>query len=322
MTNSTENRDKHAPRLSVVYSDTVTQDSEAIQSDAQEIAELISTVGRRVRDVRKAQGKSRRVLSEQSGVSVRYLAKLEVGDGNISIALLKKLSIALQTPIHVLLSDGDIDVVEFRDLIEIYRRADPMARARAVQILDPMRTQIQKAQRLCLVGLRGAGKSTLGMRISAEFSAPFIELNKEIEKDAGMPVGEIMALYGQEGYRNFEANKIAEIVERHSRAVVAVAGGIVSDEATFSHVLSRFHTVWLKANAGDHMDRVRAQGDIRPMDGNPQAMLQLRQILKERESRYAQADHLVDTSGQSIDETQAELSRLIKSQGLMTGIPA
>lgn len=277
------------------------------------VALLIQHVGSRVREIRKSSRMSRRELSERSGVSPRYLAKLEIGDGNISIGLLKKVALALETPVEVFLMDDDPQGTELRQITSLYRRADAATRARVLQLLDPEQMQAQKAERLCLVGLRGAGKSTLGAKISEEFGAPFIELNREIEANAGMPVGEIIALYGQEGYRQLEADTLSKIVETHSRAVVAVAGGIVSEEDTFYRLLSRFHTVWIKASAGEHMDRVRAQGDVRPMEGNPQAMIQLREILKTREASYAQADHVLDTSGKSESASHSELSALIKS---------
>lgn len=277
------------------------------------VALLIQHVGSRVRKTRKSLGMSRRELSERSGVSPRYLAKLEGGDGNISIGLLKKVALALETPAEAFLMDDDPEGTELRQITSLYRRADAATRARVLQVLDPERMQAQKAERLCLVGLRGAGKSTLGAKISEEFGAPFIELNREIEANAGMPVGEIIALYGQEGYRQLEADTLSKIVETHSRAVVAVAGGIVSEEDTFYRLLSRFHTVWIKASAGEHMDRVRAQGDVRPMEGNPQAMIQLREILKAREAFYAQADLVLDTSGKSEDASHSELSALIQT---------
>jgi len=286
------------------------------------VALLIQHVGNRVRDTRKTFGMSRRELSERSGVSPRYLAKLEGGDGNISIGLLKKVALALQTPVELLLMDDDHQGAELRQINRLYRRADASTRARVLQILDPEHMRAQKAERLCLVGLRGAGKSTLGTKISEDFGAPFIELNRQIEADAGMPIGEIIALYGQEGYRQLEADTLSKIAETHSRAVVAVAGGIVSEQDTFYHLLSRFHTVWIKASAGEHMDRVRAQGDVRPMEGNPQAMIQLRQILKTREASYAQADHALDTSGKSVDVSLSELSALIRSSEILSSTSA
>jgi XRE family aerobic/anaerobic benzoate catabolism transcriptional regulator len=240
------------------------------------------------------------------------LAKIEAGYGNISIGLLIKLAAALEQPIeHFLMADAMFHS-DLPHVSQLYARADTSVRARVLQVLDPERMGLQKAQRLCLVGLRGAGKSTLGARVAKVFGAPFIELNREIEKNAGMALGEIIALYGQEGYRQLEADTLTGIIEGHKRAIVAVAGGIVSEEGSFYHVLSRFHTVWLKASASEHMERVRAQGDVRPMQDNPQAMIQLRQILSSREALYTQSDHVLDTSGKSVEQSQMELSQLIE----------
>ncbi|MDD9908635.1 MAG: helix-turn-helix transcriptional regulator [Ahrensia sp.] len=281
------------------------------------IALLIQHVGNRVRKTRKSLGMSRRELSERSGVSPRYLAKLEGGDGNISIGLLKKVALALKTPIEFFLIDEDPQGNELRQIAQLYRQADAVTRARVLNVLDPEQLRVQKAERICLVGLRGAGKSTLGALMSEQFDAPFIELNREIEANAGMPVGEIMALYGQEGYRQLEADSLNNIVEKWDRAIVAAAGGVVADQDTFYHLLSRFHTVWLKASDGEHMDRVRAQGDVRPMKGNPMALVQLREILKAREAYYAQSDYVLDTSGKSLDASQSELSGLIRSNEII-----
>ena len=283
----------------------------AAELDLQSAA-LLRSLGTRLRQMRKLKGFSRRSLSERSGVSPRYLAKIEAGDGNISIGLLIKLAAALEQPIeHFLMADAMFHT-DLPHVSQLYARADASVRARVLQVLDSERMGLQKAQRLCLVGLRGAGKSTLGARVAKVFGAPFIELNREIEKNAGMVLGEIIALYGQEGYRQLEADTLTGIIEGHKRAIVAVAGGIVSEEGSFYHVLSRFHTVWLKASASEHMERVRAQGDVRPMQDNPQAMIQLRQILRSREALYTQSDHVLDTSGKSVEQSQMELSQLIE----------
>lgn len=283
----------------------------------EDVADLIAHVGSTVLSFRKARRMSRRELSETSGVSPRYLAKLEAGDGNISIGLLKRVALALDTPVEQLLVREDHQGAEIRHLTQMYRRADAGTRARVLQVLDPERTRAQKAERLCLVGLRGAGKSTLGAKLAVRFEAPFIELNDEIERNAGIPVAEIIALYGQEGYRQLEADTLDAIVKKHERAIVAVAGGIVSEETTFQQLLSRFHTVWLRTSPNEHMERVRAQGDVRPMEGNPRAMIQLRQILKTREVYYSQADHLLDTSGKPVDVSQTELSDLIQTYQIL-----
>ena len=281
------------------------------------VREFISLAGVRILNLRKSRNLSRRELSERSGVSLRYLAKLEGGDGNISIGLLKKVSIALNIPIALLLSEEMGQASEIGRIAELYGKADSATRAQVFKLLDPERTRVQKAERLCLVGLRGAGKSTLGAIAGREHGVPFTELNIAIETDTGMPTSEIFALYGQEGYRQLEADALSSIVSSRSQAVVAAAGGIVSDEDTFQHLLSRFHTVWLKASAEEHMDRVRAQGDMRPMAGNPEAMVQLRQILKAREARYAMADHHLDTSGKTVEQSGLELLDLIRLNNII-----
>lgn len=283
---------------------------------------FIRQVGSRVQDIRKSQRLSRRALSERSGVSPRYLAKLEAGDGNISIGLLKKVALALETPIAFLLTEEAAQDDAFREIADLYRRADTATRARVLQALNPDKMRAQKAQRVCLVGLRGAGKSTLGALVGKECNAPFIELNTAIEKSAGVPISEIIALYGQEGYRQLEADTLSEIVATYPRAVVAVAGGIVSEPETYRQLLAQFHTVWVKTSPREHMDRVRAQGDMRPMEGNPQAMIQLRQILKAREALYAQADHHLETSGKSVSDSLAELEAVIRSFQLLGAGPA
>ncbi|MEM6984907.1 MAG: helix-turn-helix transcriptional regulator [Pseudomonadota bacterium] len=281
------------------------------------IGQLVQEVGRRVKRERNARRMSRRELSERSGVSHRYLATCEAGQGNISIALLHKLAVALDKPVEWFLVDYGPHSDEVRKVTDLYYRADATKRARVLEILDPEWANADKAQRVCLVGLRGAGKSTLGAYLASYFEAPMVELNSEIERAAGMPVGEIIALYGQGGYRELEADTLLNIVATHSRAVVAVAGGIVAESKTYANVLSRFHTVWLKAAPEEHMERVRAQGDTRPMAGNPHAMSQLHQILEDREPLYARADHCLDTSGHTTEHSSLELAKLIGKLGVL-----
>ena len=283
-------------------------------------AVLIRLVGERVRAVRLAAGLSRRELSETSGVSPRYLAQLEGGEGNISIGLLQRVAGALERPVDSFLAAADPLAAEAAVVADLYRKADAATRASALRILDPERMRAQKAERICLVGLRGAGKSTLGAMLGADLGFPFVELNDEIEKSAGMPTREIIALYGQEGYRELEAAALAEVIEARERVVLAAAGGIVANPETFTRLLSRFHTVWIKASPFEHMERVRAQGDTRPMAGNPQAMVQLRAILKAREALYSETEHRLDTCGKSVEASRAALNALITDQGILEEI--
>ncbi|MFK7858233.1 MAG: helix-turn-helix transcriptional regulator [Granulosicoccus sp.] len=274
---------------------------------------LIHLVGRRVLAARKSKRYSRRELSERSGVSTRYLVQLEGGEGNISIGLLQKLAIALELPIDELVVRDDAISEDVANMVTLFRNADASTRAHVMRVLDPERLRELKAERVCLIGLRGAGKSTLGAKLSQALDVPFIELNSEIERSAGIPLGEIIALYGEDGYRTLEADTLKAILATHNRLVLAVAGGLVEQVDTFREVLERCHTVWLRADPTEHMERVRAQGDLRPMAGNPRAMAQLREILLARESRYRQAEFHLNTSSRTVDQSFADLSELIAS---------
>lgn len=279
--------------------------------------ELIRQVGERVYQERKSKRLSRRVLSELSGVSSRYLVQLENGEGNVSIGLLQRVAIALERPIEWFVGADDTQRDELERFLVRYHNADAATRASVLRLLDPEELRGQKSQRLCLIGLRGAGKSTLGARLGGAMDLPFVELNHEIEQSAGMPVAEVIAMYGQEGYRKLEAETLQRVIATHDRLILAVAGGVVEDADTFLKLLEKFHTVWIKATPTEHMERVRAQGDMRPMAGNPQAMQRLREILATRESSYAKAEHHLDTSGKTIDETIKELSALIDIHGIV-----
>ena len=286
------------------------------QKPSEKALSLIQLVGTQVRAARTGVGFSRRELAERSGVSMRYLAQLEGGEGNISIGLLQQVATALELPIEALITETTSQTAELRHVTALYQKADVATRARALQVLDPTCERKSKAERICLIGLRGAGKSTLGALLASDLGVPFLELNTEIEARIGVPVREIIALYGEDGYRQIEAETLNKIIATHERLVLAVAGGIVSSPQTFDNVLTDFHTVWIKAQPSEHMDRVRAQGDLRPMAGNPQAMEQLRQILKTRERHYAKASYQLDTSGQSIQTSRAELNALLKAHNI------
>ncbi len=285
------------------------------ENDPEAAAEaLIKRVGERVRFVRERKGIPRRVLSEVSGVSPRYLAQLEAGEGNISIGLLQRVSSALGHRIEWLLSEDDPWTSEVVQIADLYRTASKDVRQQVRDILAPAGTEGQRANRVCLIGLRGAGKSTLGAYAGAAFGVPFVELNREIEAQSGMPVNEVLALYGQEGYRKLEAQAIERIIATHDSVFLAVAGGIVAEPETYKSLLANFHTIWVKASPDDHMSRVRAQGDTRPMAGNPEAMEQLKSILTSRETLYARAEAQLDTSGKSVEQSCEDLFTLIRDR--------
>ncbi len=235
---------------------------------------FLARLGDRVRDARKSRGLSRRSLSDMSGVSERYLAQLEGGSGNISIVLLRDIALSLGVRLEDLVSEPGGGGMAAGD---------------------------ERASRLALVGLRGAGKSTLGKALARRLGFKFVELNDVIRELSGLPISELFNLYGQDGYRRFEAEAVDMIAAQRTQVVLAVAGGIVADEDVYETLLKRFHTVWLKASPEEHMSRVRAQGDMRPMEGNPEAMVRLRQLLNDRMKDYARARHQFDTSGQDAE---------------------
>jgi len=271
-----------------------------------QIASLLKQVGKRVRQIREGKHVSRRVLSETSGVSPRYLAQLESGQGNISVGLLKRVALALDTPVEWFLSGSTGS-----DVARLFSAADPATQEAVMRMLGATPAGSARGHRICLIGLRGAGKSTLGHLAAEHLQIPFLELNDEIAAYGGMPIEEIMALYGTEGYRTLEARALNGVVENNDRVLLAVAGGIVGEPRTYARLLHSFHTVWIKAAPQEHMDRVRAQGDERPMAGNPDAMEQLKSILLSREASYARAGAHLNTSGQSVDASLADLLALI-----------
>lgn len=273
---------------------------------------LQARLAKRVRQARERRGIPRRVLSEQSGVSQRYLAQLEAGAGNISIVLLQRVADALDYRIEWLVGEEDPETSELHLATELFRNASPEAQRAAVRLLGLDQDRSQRANRVCLLGLRGAGKSTLGAAVAEMLELPFVELNEEIARIGGMPVGEIIALYGDEGYRALEFEALEQVAESHTRVLMAASGGVVSASKTFDMLLSRYNTVWIKASPQEHMDRVRAQGDERPMAGYPRAMDQLKEILRSREVKYARAQAHLDTSGASLEQSLHQLLQVMR----------
>jgi XRE family aerobic/anaerobic benzoate catabolism transcriptional regulator len=288
----------------------------SLSAENTDVDAFVAAVGERVREARLRKGIARRVLSDLSGVSQRYLAQLENGGGNISIALLLKVANALDHKVEWLVGAENPWDSEVARVSEYYRQATAEQRQRVMQILDPGRPAQLRRQRLCLIGLRGAGKSTLGRMLGKQMSIPFVELNRDIEEQAGMPVGEVMALYGQEGYRRLERQALERIVATTDSVVLAVAGGIVSEPETYGFLLHNFHAIWLRATPAEHMNRVRAQGDDRPMAGNPKAMDELKSILTSRETLYAKAEGIVNTSGKSVEECLSDLIQVVEELGI------
>jgi XRE family transcriptional regulator, aerobic/anaerobic benzoate catabolism transcriptional regulator len=265
--------------------------------------EFLAALGRRVRHGRALHGMSRKVLARVSGISERYIAQLESGEGNVSIKLLRRVAAAMGTRIEDLVADRPAQEWPiFRDLLGAASPSQ-IARARAVLSGEAPTAGPVAADRVALIGLRGAGKSALG-RIAAErLGRPFVELTKEIERAHGLSVAELLALYGQEGLRRREQAMLREIIARPGALILTTGGGIVAEPVTFELLLNSFLTVWLKAAPEEHMARVRQQGDLRPMADDHDAMAELRAILASREPLYARASRTVDTTG--LDVTAA-----------------
>lgn len=288
-----------------------------VENSEDRALELIVRTGNRVRQIRKDKGLSRRALSEISGVSPRYLAQLEAGTCNISIGLLQRVADALGTRVEWLIGQEDPSSSNVVRVAEKFRSANTHVQSQVLDVLSLEPHRIGRARRICLIGLRGAGKSTLGRGAAKTLGIPFIELNTEIEAKNGMPVAEVMALYGQEGYRDLESQALAEVIEMHDTMILAVSGGIVATPRTYNLLLRSFHTIWVKALPEEHMSRVRAQGDERPMAGNPQAMTQLKSILSTRQSLYGKAMLQLDTSQKTATVSQDELLGLINFHHLL-----
>lgn len=262
-------------------------------------AEFIAALGRRVRESRARHGMSRRLLAQNAGVSERYLAQVESGETNPSILVLRHVAGALGVSATDLLEAQPAGVEQqmiarFLEQLPPHRLEEALLRL----MRDFGRKDSQRQQRIALVGLRGAGKSTLGRALANELELPFVELNNAIETEAGMSLNEVFSLYGQPGFRRLEKRCLENFIEQHERAVISVGGGIVSEPATFNLLLMNCFTVWLKATPEEHMSRVLAQGDLRPMEGNSEAMEDMRRILAAREALYSKADFTLETTGQ------------------------
>jgi XRE family aerobic/anaerobic benzoate catabolism transcriptional regulator len=275
--------------------------------------EFLEQLGQRVRTMRGLRGMSRKVLARVSGISERYIAQLESGKGNVSIVLLRRVASALGAHIEDLIPTADTtpDWLVIRDLM---RKATPRQIAQAKDALSAQTSDRHRAgfAGIALIGLRGAGKSTLGRLLAKAIGWTFVELNKEIEQQNGLSTAEIIALYGQEGFRRMEQNALAQLLARNEPIVLATGGGIVSEPLTFDRVLSSFYTVWLKAEPEEHMARVRRQGDLRPMADDRSAMQELRTILLSREPLYARAAVQVDTAGLSVEEAAERLIEAVR----------
>ncbi|MCT9810164.1 helix-turn-helix transcriptional regulator [Acidovorax sp. Be4] len=282
-----------------------------LQEAAQERNPVLAALGDRVRSLRAQRGLTRKAMAQAAQVSERHLANLEYGIGNVSILVLQQMAGALHCSMAELLGDVTTRSPEWlmiREMLESRPEAD-LRRVRIAigEMLGTGAADPGRGQRIALIGMRGAGKSTLGHLLAEALQLPFIELSQEIEKLAGCSVREIHDLYGTNAYRRYERRALEEVVQIYSEAVIATPGGIVSDPATFNELLAHCTTVWLQAAPEEHMGRVVAQGDMRPMAASREAMEDLRRILDGRAAFYSKADLRVDTSGKTLEQAFASL---------------
>ena len=277
-------------------------------------ARYLALLGDRVRGARARRGMTRKILSAESGVSERYLAQLESGRGNVSIILLRQIAAAMHLPLSELVLDGPDRPVEMALILE------QLAELGNDDLADLHRHLRQRYQpeagqsgRIALIGLRGAGKSTLGRALAKRLDLPFVQLNKAIEEKAGMGLDEVFDLLGQAAYRRLERQCLDEAIEAHARVVLETGGGLVTEPGTYERLLSSCYTIWLQASPEEHMARVAAQGDQRPMAGNREAMDDLHRILDGRQSLYRKADTTLDTTARTLGACLSELVAMVPS---------
>lgn len=279
---------------------------------------FLVALGERVRSLRARKGMTRRALAVASAVSERHLANLELGVGNASALVLRQVAQALACSIAEILGDETAASPEWLLIRDLLRGRDDAelrrARLALLEVYGEAGKPAARRRRIALIGLRGAGKSTLGQMLADELGVPFVELSREIERVAGCSIAEIHNLYGPTAYRRYERRALEEAIQLYQDAVIATPGGIVSDAASFNLLLSHCFTVWLRAAPEEHMRRVEAQGDLRPMSGNQEAMADLRRILAAREPFYGKADLAFETNGKRLAVAFAELRDAVAAE--------
>ena len=277
---------------------------------------FLAALGERTRALRARRGLTRKGLAKAAGVSERHLANVEMGVGNASVQFLRQLAQALSCSLAELVGDETTRSPEWLMIRELLQGRDEgelgQARAAISALFGVPVSAAARRERIALIGLRGAGKSTLGRALAEGWGVPFVELNRGIEALAGCTLPEIHSLYGPVAYRRYERRALDDAIRHHPRAVLATPGGIVSDPGTFNLLLANCYTVWVRATPEEHMSRVLAQGDTRPMAGhagNAEAMNDLRRILESRAAFYSKADAVFDSSNMRPEAAVAALRR-------------
>lgn len=286
-------------------------DGEGAEPDRAERDPFIAAMGERVRLLRARRGMTRKALAAETGLSERHLANLESGMGNPSVQVLRQIATTLSCALAEIIGDVTTSSAEWMLIRELLQDRDQAALQRArlalAQLFEQAAADPHRRERIALIGLRGAGKSTLGRMLAQEMKVPFVELNRVVEQLAGCPPSEIHSLYGASAYRRYEHRALEAVIAEHPRAVIASPGGLVSEPSTFSMLLTHCFTVWLQATPEEHMRRVVAQGDLRPMSGNSEAMDDLKRILAGRSELYGRADMTFDTSDKTLADAYLAL---------------
>ena len=282
-----------------------------------DLGSFLSKIGERVRKARAKRGMTRRILATDSGVSERYLAKLEAGTANPSAAVLRQLAHAMDYPIGDFIPEAETMSAELTAVVDQLRTIGTGRMADVAAMLDANFDAVTaRAGRIALIGLRGAGKTSLGRRLSNALDVPFVELNRLIEADYGASIGELLALAGQPVFRRHERRCLDQTIAAFNHVVIATGGGIVTEPDTFATLLHNCHCVWLQATPEEHMKRVVAQGDMRPMLKTREAMADLKSILEARTPLYARAGAIFDTS--DLDEDAAASGLAAVARGLLS----
>ncbi|MFL6951805.1 MAG: helix-turn-helix transcriptional regulator [Xanthobacteraceae bacterium] len=289
-------------------------DRKSIPGASGDLGGYLQRLGERVRTIRSRRAMSRKALAKHSDVSERYLAQLEGGTGNCSIVLLRRIAHALSVPVTELIDDRPERSVESLLMRQLIDRLSPAQAAEAREFLlsrfDGAISELKRG-RIALIGLRGGGKSTLGRLIADELGCPFIELDREVERESGMGLSELFEMFGQATFRRMERAALEAVLEKHPRFVLATGGGLVTEPATFELLLASCFTVWVKAQPQEHMQRVMDQGDLRPISGHARAIDELVAILASREPLYAKADATIETTDVTPDQAMQFLLKVL-----------
>jgi XRE family transcriptional regulator, aerobic/anaerobic benzoate catabolism transcriptional regulator len=286
----------------------------AAQSEGPYAAAFLAAIGREVRRHRAKRGMTRRQLAEASATSERYLAQIESGAGNPSVSVLRAIAQALDLPATALLPEQGARPAELGAILDLLAQVPEKelpALVKEIEARVALRAGADRAQRIALVGLRGAGKSTLGRMLAQHLGWPFIELDRRVEEDYGASIPDLIEMAGTATFRRQERSALERVTAENDAAIITTAGGIVSNPETYALLLRHAHTIWIKARPEEHMSRVMAQGDFRPMAQNRQAMADLVAILEARRADYARAQAEVDTSGEAVEQSFAKLLRIV-----------